>query len=245
MGTGALAVAAWVLDPRHRPARAAAGWAAALALGALLEPCVAPQDDRYGPILFRGKGEERVVALTFDDGPLPPYTRQVLDLLRAEGVRASFFVVGSQVQRHPELVERMHREGHLVGNHTFNHANLALCSPLRSLREIEGGARAVEEVLGQPPEWFRPPYGARFPWTLVQVRRCGHRTAMWSVSPHDFLEPGADFIAERTLRDCHPGAIVLLHDGNGDRSQTVAALPRVLAGLRERGYRFVRVDDLG
>lgn len=244
VGTGVLAVGAYLADPRKRAGRAVAGFAAALAVGAALEPCVNPESQGCGPSLARGTTTEPVVALTFDDGPEPPATEEILDVLAEEGVPAAFFCLGRQVRRHPELVERMAREGHLVGNHTDTHANLLLCTPARSRREIEGGAQALEEVLGERPRWFRPPYGFRFPWTLLQARARGQSTALWSNCPRDWQQPGADVLVERVVGSVRPGDVVLLHDGGGDRRQTVQALRELIPALRARGYRFVRLDRL-
>ncbi len=244
LGTGLLALGAWLADPRHRARRALGGWAAALALGAALEPCVNVRSQACGPVLAQGRTAQRVLALTFDDGPSVPETAGILDVLREEGVPATFFCVGRQVRRHPELVQRMAVEGHLVGTHTENHVNLLTCGPERSRREIEGGIRTLTGVLGTPPEWFRPPYGMRYPWTLAQARSLGLATALWSNCPRDWQSPGAEVLACRVVERLCPGDVVLLHDGGGDRSQTVQALRLLIPRVRERGYRFVRLDAL-
>jgi len=244
LGTGLMALGAWLVDPRRRGTRALGAWAAALALGAALEPCVNVRSQTYGPVLSRGWTDQRVLALTFDDGPSVPETAMILDLLREEGVSATFFCVGAQVRRHPDLVRRMAAEGHLVGTHTENHVNLLACGPERSRREIQEGVRSLSRVLEAPPEWFRPPYGMRYPWTLAQARSLGLATALWSNCPRDWQTPGAEVLARRVLDHLGPGDVVLLHDGGGDRSQTVQALRQLIPQVRERGYRFVRVDEL-
>lgn len=244
IGTGAIAVGAYLLDPQKRKGRVAAAYAATLAVGAALDHCVDPQSQVCGPVVARGTTHEPVVALTFDDGPSVPHTERILDILKEEGVPAAFFCIGRQVRKHPELVERMVREGHLVGNHTDTHPNLLLCGVGATRREIEGGHRAIAEVLGDAPNWFRPPYGYRSPWTLMQARRVGESTALWSICPRDWQMPGPSVLVERTLRRVQPGDIVLLHDGGGDRSQTVEALPGIIRGLRELGYGLVRLDEI-
>ncbi len=244
VGTGLLALGAWLADPRRRVGPALGGWAAALALGAALEPCVNVESQVYGPVLSRGRTEQRVLALTFDDGPSVPETPQILDILRQEGVPASFFCVGEQVRRHPDLVRRMAREGHLVGSHADSHVNLLGCSPERSWREIREGVRVLARILGEEPVWFRPPYGMRYPWTLGQARSLGLSTALWSNCPRDWQAPGAEVLARRVVERLCPGDVVLLHDGGGDRSQTVQALSLLIPLVRARGYRFVRLDAL-
>ena len=245
LGTGALAVGAWLATPGRRPGPALAGWAAALALGAALAPCVDVESQACGPVLSRGETREPLLALTFDDGPTQPETAQLLDLLLEEGVPASFFCLGRQVRRNPDLVRRMAREGHLVGTHSDTHPNLLFCTPEHSWREIKRGALALAEVLGEEPTWFRPPYGMRYPWTLRQARNLGMKTALWSNCPRDWQRPGAEVLARRMVERARPGDLVLLHDGGGDRSQTVEALRLAIPALRQGGYRFVRVDALG
>ena len=136
----------------------------------------------------------------------------------------------------------MVREGHLVGNHTDTHPNLLFCSPGRARREIEAGTRVVAEVLGEPPRWFRPPYGFRYPWTLLHARSLGQSTALWSNCPRDWQRPGVEVLVRRVVESARPGDVVLLHDGGGDRSQTVQALPLLIRELRARGFRLVRLD---
>ena len=243
LGVGALSLAGWALDPKHRGKRAAGLFAAAVALGIALEPCVNVQSQVYGPIVAYGSRNERCLALTFDDGP-SEYTAPLLDVLAQEEVKATFFCVGSQVQQYPGLVRRIAAEGHLIGTHSFSHRNLLGCLPAASRREIIGGAKALESVLGSYSPWFRPPYGMRYPWTLLQARQAGLTSVLWSNCPRDWLRPGAKVIARRVVETAKPGDIILLHDGGGDRSQTVLAVRMLVRCLKSQGYRFVRVDEL-
>lgn len=244
LGTGILAFCGWLADPKKRKGLAVGGFAAALAAGAALEPCVDVADQRYGRVLSRGPMTKRTVALTFDDGPCPENTEAILDVLKEEQVKASFFCVGKLALEYPELVQREVAEGHLVGSHSFTHQNLLTIGPERSRRAIEAGAKSIEHVTGQSPMWFRPPYGMRFPWTLLQARSTGMSTVLWSNCPRDWQCPGHKVIAKRVIEKIFPGDIVLLHDGGGDRSQTVAALKLIIRILRRHGYAFVRVDEL-
>lgn len=244
LGVGALALAGWAVDPKHRGKRAAGCFAAALALGIALEPCVNVKSQVYGPMVVNGPRSERCVALTFDDGP-SEFTAPLLDVLAEEDVKATFFCVGNNVRQYPDLVRRTAAEGHLVGSHSLSHRNLLGCMPAASRQEIIGGAKAVESALGEYPQWFRPPYGMRYPWTLLQARQEGLTAVSWSNCPRDWLCPGAEVIARRVVETVAPGDIVLLHDGGGDRSQTVEAVRLLVRCLKGQGYRFVRVDELG
>ncbi|MBI3928243.1 MAG: polysaccharide deacetylase family protein [Armatimonadetes bacterium] len=244
LGTGAIVMALHAAFGGGRTELWLGAWGAVLALGAALEPCVNPHNEIVGHALWRGSDRLPRIALTFDDGPWPPYTEGILDVLRREGVPASFFVVGRQARRYPELIRRMKQEGHLVGNHTESHRNLLFSLPEVSRTQIEQGAKSIEEVLGEAPVWFRPPWGMRAPWTLRQVVNANQRTALWTICPRDWQRPGPDSIVHRILKTARPGNIVLLHDGNGDRSQTVQALPEVIRGLRQLGYQFATVEEM-
>lgn len=242
IGTGIL-VAAGGLLLRRLPA-AFGVWGGVLALGAALEPCVNPFNERYGRVLWRGDPERKAVALTFDDGPWPPYTEQILDILKREKVRGSFFFIGDQVRKHPDITVRAAAEGHLVGNHTQTHCNLLFATPSRSLYEIRSGKQALREVLGQAPLWFRPPWGFRSRRVLEQARLLDQKVALWTLDPRDWQRPAPSVIRARTVGATVNGTIVLMHDGNGDRSHTVKALPGIIKDLRAQGYEFLGVDEM-
>lgn len=213
------------------------GWVGCLVLGALLEPCVNPYRQLFGRSLWKGSGEK--VALTFDDGPGPD-TAALLDLLKAHGARATFFCVGSAAEQHPDLIDRMRAEGHEVGNHTWSHANLLRSSPAATRRELS----QTQEVLRGAVRWWRPPFGYRAPWSYPVARKLGLEPVLWSVNPRDFQNPGAEVIVQRTLAELHEGMILLLHDGPGERSQTLVATEQLLGHLRERGLQAVTVSEL-
>lgn len=183
-------------------------------------------------------GERGTVYLTFDDGPDPRWTPQVLDVLRRHGVRAVFFEVGQNVAAYPDLVARVRAEGHLVGNHTWSHAKL---TDLRG-RAIGDQLDRTDDALGGRVRCVRPPYGATDPRVAHVIGARGQRTVLWDVDPQDWARPGTDRIVRRVLASVHDGAVVLMHDGGGDRSQTVAALEQVLTRLEERGYGFGLLD---
>lgn len=180
---------------------------------------------------------ERAVALTFDDGPSPAYTPQILDVLDRYGAAATFFVTGAQLDRFPLLVRETAARGHVVSNHTVSHRALPGLSASTFAAEVDGATSRIVRATGQAVHCVRPPYGAYDGEVVSRLTGRGLHTAMWTIDPRDWARPGADAIARRTLDGLHPGAVVVLHDGGGDRSQTVAALPRLLEGIRGAGYR--------
>ncbi|GAA2688152.1 polysaccharide deacetylase family protein [Streptomyces lunalinharesii] len=199
---------------------------------------------RRGTCASRGSGERREVSLTFDDGPQPPYTGQVLDILRRYGVKATFFCTGMYAKAYPEYLARMREEGHGVANHTWSHPILFELTRPQLDEQLERTNEAIAEATGGPaPALFRPPYGSRSPEVLGWLAESGLTTVLWDVAPDDWQMPGADTIATRAVQEARPGSIVLLHDAGGDRSQTAAALAPTIEGLLERSFTFVPVEQ--
>lgn len=198
----------------------------------------------YGAIVNRvyPKQGERVVALTFDDGPWPD-TDRVLAVLRRHGVRATFFFLGQNLPRYPDIARRVVADGHAVGNHTWNHPYQAL-DGAAAAREIDETARHIAELTGTPLLIFRPPGGILDNGAVDYARRKNYVVVMWSIDTQDYQQPSAATLADRVLTQAHPGAIVLMHDGGGNRGRTVEALGTIIAGLKARGYRFVTVPEL-
>ncbi|WP_435647915.1 polysaccharide deacetylase family protein [Kitasatospora purpeofusca] len=193
-----------------------------------------------------GGGVDPLVALTFDDGPHPVHTPQVLDVLARYGAPAAFFCIGLHALAHPGVVRRIAAEGHILGNHSWSHAYLPDLGPIGLRAQLGFTADALAHACGgtRPSRWLRPPYGGRSPELLMAVAGSGLTTALWDVDAKDWSRPGPGVVAERVLSGVGPGSVVLMHDGGGDRSQTVAALPAVITGLRRRGYRIVGLDEL-
>jgi peptidoglycan/xylan/chitin deacetylase (PgdA/CDA1 family) len=202
---------------------------------------------RMVPVAFHpagGSSGPLPVALTFDDGPWPHTTAQILAILTQRQAPATFFVVGRQVERYPELVRQELAAGMAVGNHSYGHPQPFDRLPVARLRdEITHGRRTLEP-LGVRPVGFRPPGGAASATVLTTVQGLRERTVLWSVDPADW-QPGvtADQLVQRVLAAARPGAIVLLHDGGGNRSATVAALPAIIDGLRHLGLTLTTVSS--
>ncbi len=188
---------------------------------------------------------ERTVALTFDDGPLPQNTPQVLDVLRARGVKATFFVTGSNVSAHPELARRIVAEGHAIGNHTWSHSNLDQLSPAGQAAEMDRTTQAIVTATGVQPCFFRGPYGIHRSASVTNLAwERGMTIADWSHDTRDWETPSGNspsfqdrIVARATVPDsAHP--IVLLHDGGGYRQNTVDALDRIISSYLARGFVF-------
>jgi peptidoglycan/xylan/chitin deacetylase (PgdA/CDA1 family) len=194
----------------------------------------------------RGPRFGRRVALTFDDGP-GDATPTVLDALAALELRATFFVIGQQVPERADLLRRMVDAGHEIGVHAWEHPNLAE-EPERAPDELDRCARVVRETTGRPPRVFRPPFGAWTPDVVEAAEQRGLTTVLWDVNPQDFAggEATAESIATDVLGSVRRGSIVVLHDGGpaDSREELLGALPRITAGLRERGLDPVGVGEL-
>src|SRR5262245_725302 len=227
-------------------------------------------DDRFGdivdetytrvptPFVIRRSGDiPGKVALTFDDGPDPEWTPQILDILKAKGVKASFFVIGANAESYPDLVQRVVAEGHDLGNHTFTHPNLGEFPDVLVELEINANQRLIEALTGRSMRLFRAPYmGDTDPTTSDEIipieiaQSMGSTSVGVSVDPDDWQQPSAGEIVQRVLKQVNDpspenrGNIILLHDSGGDRSATVAALPDLIDRLKAQGYSFVPASEL-
>ncbi|MFC7309648.1 polysaccharide deacetylase family protein [Streptomyces monticola] len=192
---------------------------------------------RSKPILRMG-GRSRAMVLTFDDGPDPNYTPDILRTLRKHDVRAMFFVCGEMADAHPDLLRRMADDGHTIGNHTWTHPQLTRLRRPSIRDEIERTSDVVEDAVGEPPLWFRAPYGA---WNRAAFQigaELGMEPLAWTVDTLDWREPGTGTIVRRVLSGAGPGVVILSHDAGGNRSQSVQALRTYLPRLLDEGYRI-------
>ena len=208
-----------------------------------------PRSRWLGPNRLRLPWGAGTVALTIDDGPDPAVTPQVLDLLAAHGVRATFFCIGARVERHPALARRILAEGHEIGNHTQRHSNLfSLSGPWRMAREIEQAQASFSRVCGVRPRWFRAPAGLRNVFLQPQLSRLGLELASWTRRGFDTRNRDPGKVLEALLRDLAAGDILLLHDGQAARTSAgepviLAVLPRLLPALAAGNLRCVTLSD--
>ena len=216
----------------------------------------APTVQVFGPTLAAVPQAHDTVALTFDDGPNPPYTDAILRVLERHDVHATFFVVGRAVGSAPQTLRRMVADGDAIGNHTWDHAHLNMLSQAGVRDEIERTDAAVFAATGRHTTLLRPPFGARDFAVIAQARQLGYTVVMWSVPlPHDWEQPGAGVIADRVLSRVTSGSIIVLHDGDRgltcpaqaapcERGQEAQATDRIVTALQARGFRFVTVPQL-
>jgi len=197
----------------------------------------------YTSYIAQGVPRVRAVALTFDDGP-GPYTAPILATLERLHVKATFFEIGREVRTYPALTARLARAGMVIGDHTETHPPMARLSRADQAIELDEAAHAIEAAGAPQPLLFRPPYGSFDSTTLGLTRARAMVMVLWTVDTSDYARPGVGRIVYTAISGARPGAILLFHDGGGDRSQTVAALPRIVARLRQRGYRIVTVPEL-
>lgn len=192
---------------------------------------------RTKPIL-RMDGEGRTMVLTFDDGPDPRYTPGILRTLRQYDVRAMFFVCGEMAVDNKDLLREMADDGHVIGNHTWTHPLLPKMTRSAMRAEIERTCEVVEEAVGEPPAWFRAPYGAWNRNAFQLGADLGMEPLAWTVDTLDWTEPGTRTIIRRVRAGAAPGVVVLSHDAGGDRTQSVEALRTYLPELIDSGYRI-------
>jgi peptidoglycan-N-acetylglucosamine deacetylase len=228
---------------------AAAGAAAgASAAGAGYWFCMSPYSQALGTFPYRGQGKDRVVALTFDDGPNEPYTSEIADFLAERQIRATFFQVGRAVLRYQEVSRRLLADGHVIGNHSFTHEFTNCLSPRALADEVRMGQAALATI-GLRPALYRPPWLLRIPALRGVLAEHGLRPVSGEFChPLEVFQPRAQLIANGVLAKARPGSIVIFHDGydghEGNRASTVAAARIVVDRLTLDGYRFVTVDEL-
>ncbi len=213
------------------------------------KPTLSPsKPPRHVPLLgyplFNGNTHLPEIALSFDDGPNPYYTPQILAILQRYGVKATFFDVGYLVEDYPNIVRQEYKQGNIIANHSWSHPQLTLLSAPAMLSQITSASNAIKAAIGTRPTFFRPPYGTMNRTVLAQARYAGETTVLWSDTGEDWKLPGVGYIVSKILRLARDGAIILMHDGGGNRAQTVAALPIIITALKNRGFHFVTIQQI-
>lgn len=224
------------------------------ALTTFIKPLVPPARPQYSstdvPEAFRGtvisqvqpRNGEKVVALTFDDGPWPETTARILAILQEFDAKATFFVTGKQVEKFPDDIRRMVEAGHVIGNHSWSH-QMGEVDDRTAVQEVEGTSRLIQQVVGFRPALYRPPGGNLDNRMTHYAKTKDYAVAMWSVDSEDYYV-ASPLIVDKVLKQAGPGEIILLHDGGGDQMTTVEALPQILSALSRQGYRFVTLPEL-
>jgi len=186
---------------------------------------------------------QKVIALTFDDGPWPTSTANVLDILKKNNIKATFFVVGQMLKNHPDLGVRIVTEGHVIANHTWTH-RYHFMNPQVAAYEVESTSDLIFQTTGVKTTLFRPPGGIMNNGVAAYARNQKYTIVMWSADSVDYSNPGLPRLISNVTRASKPGGIVLLHDGGGNRSRTVQALPQIISHFKKQGYSFVTVPEL-
>ncbi|MCI9416707.1 MAG: polysaccharide deacetylase family protein [Eubacterium sp.] len=181
---------------------------------------------------------EKKVALTFDDGPNAKYTEGLLEGLKERGVQATFFLLGHQVEKSPEIVKKMHEDGHLIGNHSYEHVNLSSLSDEAAMVQVDKTNEAIYQVTGEFPEYIRPPFGCwksnlDYKTTMIEV--------LWNVDPLDWKTDNTDAVVQKVLKEVEENDIILLHDAS---ESSVNAAFRIIDTLKKEGFVFVTVDEI-
>lgn len=181
---------------------------------------------------------EKKIAITFDDGPNPDYTEMLLEGLKKRGVKATFFLLGKEVEKYPEIVEKIHEDGHLIGTHSYEHVNLSNLSDAAAIEQVDKTNTALYEITGEYPQYIRPPFGCwksnlDYDTTMIEV--------LWDVDPKDWKTSNSDVIAKRVIDKVQEDDIILLHDAS---ESSVLAAFKIIDALKKEGYVFVTVEDI-
>jgi len=198
-------------------------------------------------VVLRGSLDDNKVALTFDDGPDPRFTPQVLNVLNRYQASATFFLMGARAAEHTDIVRRIHAEGHAIGNHTYWHPNLTQEAFGRTGWEVNVTENTIQQILGFRPRLFRPPYGALNRQIVELLGMMGNAVILWNVDSQDWRQLGSDVISNIVLGNTMPGSIILMHDGGDwtmDLSGTINALDVIIPRLQQEGMEFVTVPEL-
>ena len=210
---------------------------------AILLVCHSPLSSQAAPIRVH-KNSAHKIALTFDDGPHPKYTAEILDILAAYNVKATFFQVGQNITDHPNIAKRVREEGHEIGNHTYSHPKLSKLADLALARELEQTAETLQAITGATPHLFRPPEGVISKQILSLAAQREYQPVLWSVDTRDWAHTPTSEIVRHVLATVQDGDIILFHDYVVGDSPTPAALRQLLPILLARGFQPVTITEL-
>ena len=210
---------------------------------------MAPSGQWYGKTFTQLPRGTKKLALTYDDGPNDPHTLRLMEVLHKHDVRATFFCIGRYAQQKPQIVRDLVKAGHVVGNHTYTHPNLALQSQTQVRIQLTTCQNVLSDVIGAAPKLFRPPYGGRRPSVLRIAREMGLEPVMWSITCYDWKATSPERIEKHVKRQLRGGDVILLHDGGHaemgvNRGHTVAATDRLVAKYKSEGYDFVTIPEM-
>jgi delta-lactam-biosynthetic de-N-acetylase len=196
------------------------------------------ETDRDGNLIWHGDTSSNKIYLTFDDGPHPEYTPKVLDILNEHDVKATFFLVGERAKRHPEIVRKIHDEGHVIGNHSFSHSDGYDIKEDSVYREIKLTDDIIRKITGIPSRYFRPPFGF-FNYRYFEIaEKLGYKTVLWTFDAADWGNVSAEELEDKIISKTKGGSIILLHDGGENREELIEALPNLIIKLKEMGFEF-------
>lgn len=202
------------------------------------------QYQSFGELINHVDTTDKVVALTYDDGPNPPYTNQLLEILERHQIKATFFVVGKTVEKYPDTLRLILSKGHEIGNHSYSHKALIDEKPRLIGSEIQKTDQILRQLGVKDEIHFRAPYGRKLivlPYLLAKLNK---KNILWTIDSKDYEASNSEVIEASVLEHVRPGSIILMHDGGGDRSRTVVATERLIEKLKEKGYIFQTVSDL-
>lgn len=219
-------------------------------LSAMIYFAYDPASNLYGSVYSHKQTKQKVIALTFDDGPNGQATLQVLDILKQNGVRATFFVVGDNVRYYPEIARQISAEGHEIENHSLHHQRYMTFRDEKKIqKELLAANQIIYEVTGQRPTFFRPPYGFRTPWAIKAARKAGFTIVTWNDLTSDYRRIRSGSIHSKIISQARPGAIINLHDGlatkhGANRDELLKALPIIIKSLKSQGYQLVTINQM-
>ncbi len=195
-------------------------------------------------IYRHGNRKEKNIALTFDDGPHPLFTANILKILADYNIKATFFITGEKAREYSELVQKIISEGHEIGNHSFSHKSMIFRSIIFVINEIEKTDKVLKDIGVKGEIYFRPPYGRMDAIARMVLRKMRKKIILWDNGPKDFKCSSSEEIVDKVFKKLKPGSMIVLHDGGGDRSITVQAVEKLVPEILSRGYQFKTVSEL-